>query len=188
MPLPPDFLTRTQLLSEDVTFRPFAPNRRGEGVAWACTGFLGVMLGVILWRGASVSGFALALMLFFLLASLLISYGNWMDMSLEIRTTSQHVFYRSPLRKVKLMWDAIVEMRVVKAGRGWRIAVIGQGGDFTFRTASEIGRRSGQSMRIGIEGGERCAAQIRSGARLSTPIRDGEMWVCSRGQPTSNGL
>jgi hypothetical protein len=141
---------------------------------------------VILWRGAPVSIFAIVLLLFFLLASSLISYGNWMDAHLEIQTTSQHVFYRSPLRKVRLAWDAIVEMRVVGAGRGWRVGVMGYEGYFTFRTASEMGARSGQSMRIGIEGGERLATQIRIKARLGIPVRDGDMWVCRQEQQTSD--
>jgi len=183
MLLPPDFLTRTQGRPGEVSYRPFAPNRRGERVAWACTGFLGVTVGVILWRGASVSIFALVLLLFFLLASLLISYGNWMDTSLEIFTTAQHVLYRSPLRKAKLAWDVIAEMRVVKVGKGWRVAVIGHEGYFTFRTGCELGDRSGQSMRIGIDGGKRLAAHIYNEAQLSTPVRDGEMWVCRREQP-----
>ncbi len=186
MALPPDFLTRIQSLPGDVTYRPFAPNRRGERVAWACTGFLGVTVAVILWRGAPVSIFALVLLLFFLLASLLISYGNWMDTRLAILTTPQHVFYRSPLRKVALVWDAIVEIRVVKVGRGWRVAVIGQDGYFTFRTGCELGSHSGQKLRIGIDGGERLAAYVCSMARLSTPVRDGEMWVCRRDEPASD--
>jgi hypothetical protein len=186
MPLPPDFLTRTQSLPGEVIYRPFTPNRRGERVAWACTGFLGVTVVVIIWRGATVSIFALMLLFFFLLASLLISYGNWMDTRLAILTTSQHVYYRSPLRKVELVWDAIVEMRVVKAGRGWRVAVIGHEGYFTFRMGCELRGRSGQRLRIGIDGGERLAAHIRSKARFSTFVREGEMWVCRREQPASD--
>lgn len=183
---PPDFLSESQSLSGEQTYRPFAPNRRGEGVAWVCTLFLGAALVAIHLRGVSVSILAIMLLLFFLLASLLISYGNWVDTRLEIHTTPQHVFYRSPLRKSMLLWDAILEMRVVKAGRGWRVAVIGKDSYFTFRTASELGGRSGQVMRIGIDGGERLAAQIRSEARLATPVWDGEMWVCRLEEPASD--
>lgn len=177
----PVFLDEDDILSSEETFRPLTPNRRGEFIAWSCAVVVAIVSGAIFWQSGRISSLTIFLLFFFCFSALLISFGNWMESHTLITLSSEQVFYRSPVRKVTLGLKDIEELWVSYTGRGWRVAIRGTGGFFAYRTAARLGRRGNQVVSIGIEEGERLAGLMRSMARLSSPVLDGDTWFCRRG-------
>jgi hypothetical protein len=177
----PEFLTsESEPLVED-HFQPNPPKRRGELIAWTSAVALGIM-NVALFRLANrFQLFGLILFLFFALAALLISFGNWMDANTKIYIDSERVHYANPLRDVNLKGTSIEELWTEKSGKAWRVAVFGGGKYFTYSTETELGGGSKSPMRIGIKGGERLARMIRELGRLRAPIEERNAWVCRKG-------
>jgi hypothetical protein len=176
----PIFLDEDSILLSEETFRPLPPNRRGEFIAWCCAIVVGLVSGALFWQRGHISSLAIFLLIFFSLSALLISYGNWMELHTLITLSMKQVLYRSPVRKVTLPLSDIDELWVSYTGRGWRVAIRGEGGFFTYRSAARLGGRIDQVVSIGIEHGERLAGLIRSLAQLSSPVLDGNAWVCRR--------
>jgi hypothetical protein len=176
----PTFLDSVDSLSVEEMFRPLPPNRRGEIIAWSSAVVVGLVSGALFWQGRQISSLGIFLFIFFSLSALLISFGNWMESHTLIRLSSEQVVYHSPVRKVTLALDDVRELWVSSAGRGWRIAVRGEGGFFTYRSAARLGGRLNQAIYIGIEHGDRLAGLIRSMAQLSPPILEGEAWLCRK--------
>ncbi len=176
----PDFLDEAKLPSSEEIFRPLPPNRRGEFIAWSCAIVVGLVNLALFWQSEPISSLAVFLLVFFSLSAVFISFGNWMESHTLIQLSSEQVVYRSPVRKVTLAFDSIDEMWVSRAGRGWRVTVRGEGGYFSYRSAVRLGGRFNQAVSIGIEQGERLAGLIRSMAKLSSPIFEGEAWFCHR--------
>ena len=176
----PLFLDEDSILSSEETFRPSPPNRRGEFIAWCCAIVVGLVSGALFWQSGRISSLAIFLLIFFSISALLISYGKWMDSHTLITLSLNQVFYRSPVRKVTLALTDIDELWVSYTGRGWRVAIRGEGGFFTYRSAARLGGRFDQVVSIGIEHGERLAGLIRSLAQLSPPVLEGDAWICRR--------
>ena len=176
----PLFLDEDSILSSEETFRPSPPNRRGEFIAWCCAIVVGLVSGALFWQSGRISSLAIFLLIFFSISALLISYGNWMDSHTLITLSINQVFYRSPVRKVTLALTDIDELWVSYTGRGWRVAIRGEGGFFTYRSAARLGGRFDQVVSIGIEHGARLAGLIRSLAQLSSPVLEGDTWICRR--------
>jgi hypothetical protein len=176
----PTFLDSEDTLSSEEFFRPLPPNRRGEFIAWSSAVVLGLVGGVSFWQGGRISSLAIFLFVFFSLSAMIISFGNWMEAHTLIRLSSKHVAYHSPVRKVTLALNDVCELWVSSAGRGWRIAVRGEGGFFSYRSAARLGGRLKQEVYIGIEHGERLAALIRSMAQLSPPVFEKGVWLCKK--------
>jgi hypothetical protein len=176
----PEFLTSEIEPLVEKIYRPNPPRRRGELIAWASAVALGIM-NVVLYRlEERFQIFALILFLFFALAALLISFGNWMDANTNIYIDSKRVHFSSPLRNVNLEGNSIEELWTEKTGKAWRVAVFGRGKYFTFSTESELRGGSNHAMRIGIVGGEQLARMIRELGRLSAPVAERDAWVCRK--------
>jgi hypothetical protein len=176
----PVFLVEDKVFSSAETFRPLPPNRRGEYIAWSCAIVVGLVSGALFWQSRHISSLAIFLLVFFSLSAVLISFGNWMESRTLIDLSSEQVVYRSPVRNVTLALKDIDELWTSHTGRGWRVAIRGEGGFFTYRSAVRLGGRFDQVVSIGIEHGERLAGLIRSMAQLSSPVYDGDAWFCRR--------
>jgi hypothetical protein len=177
----PTFLDSEDTLSAETIFRPFPPNRRGEFIAWSSAVVVGLVTGLLSWQSGRISSLAIFLFVFFSLSAIIISFGNWMEAHTLIRLSPEHVVYQSPVRKVTLALNDVRELWVSSAGRGWRIAVRGEGGYFSYRSAVRLGGRRNQGVYIGIEHGDRLAALIRSVAQLSPPVFEEGVWLCKKG-------
>jgi hypothetical protein len=107
----------------ETVLRPALAPRRGEWIAWLCT--LGTAIGslILMAKSGAVPALGVGLTLFFLLAAGLISYGNWIDRSTEIRWNDSGIEFHSPLRSVVLPWGRVDAMWAVPTARSWRIAV-----------------------------------------------------------------
>lgn len=176
----PTFLNANEILNAEEFFRPLPSNRRGEFIAWSSAVVVGLVGGALFWQSGRVSSLAIFLFIFFCSSAILISYGNWMEAHTLIRLSPECVIYQSPVRKVTLALNDVHELWVSSAGRGWRIAVRGVEGGFTYRTAARLGGYSDQVVYIGIEHGDRLAGLLRSMAQLSTPALEGEAWLCRK--------
>jgi len=176
----PGFLDSDDILSSEETFRPLPPNRRGEFIAWSCAVVVGLVSGALFWQSGHISSLAIFLLFFFSLSAVLISFGNWMESHTLIYLSSEQVAYRSPVRKVTMALKDIDELWVSYTVRGWRVAIRGEGGFFTYRSAARLGGRFDQVVSIGIEQGERLAGLIRSMSQLSSPVNDGGAWLCRK--------
>lgn len=177
----PDFLLHPHQaeLSERV-YQPSPPERRGETLAWLCTG--GVLLAGLIVQLASGSfpELAAGLAATFGLAAALITFGNWMESGTSIRISRRGIHYRSPLRNVASTWDEVQRLRAAPLRQGWRIAVTCHGGRFLFRTAGRLELGSSESMLLGIQGGRELVETIVKRAQLNEIVADEGAWIATR--------
>lgn len=177
----PDFLRYDRLLEiADRSYRPHPPERKGETLAWLCTG--GVLLGGLIFqlRSGSFPEIAAGLSVAFGLTAALITFGNWMEAGTSIRVTHSGIHYRSPLRDVPARWTELNGLRAVPLQRGWRVVVISEVGRFIFRTPTTLSVASSGAMPIGITDGIDLVRTIVSAAQLEDMAPDGEGWVAKR--------
>ncbi len=178
---PPEFLSEDfDSPPEDHTYRPALPNRGGEIIAWLCAASV-ALLNVLLFQLTGGSPpLAAALIVLFASVGALISFGNWMDLRTSIRVGGDGVQFSSPLRRVELVWNEILELHALRIGKGWRIVVRGKGRAFHFRTPTSIALGSGPGMMVGFPEGERLAGLICGRAGLKMLTREAHGWVARR--------
>ena len=177
---PPEFLTYPVFSNNQETFRPIPPNRRGELVAWLSA--LTVTLSIVilhLLRG-SVPCYAFGILVFLFTASLLISYGNWMESRTSIQVSETGIRFASPVRRLSFSWPDIDCLAALKTRVGWRVMVEGEQGSFTFRTGGKIAIGSLEAPLTGYPDGERLASLIRGMAGLAAPIQEEGIWFSRR--------
>lgn len=119
-------------------FRPKLLSRRGEVTAWALT-----LLVVGGWLVLRLSGQRLIpavpfLAVFFFLAALSISLGNWMDRRTVIQLEPEGIAFTNGLRRVHMLWEEIREVQVFPSRWGNKVRVIGERAYFSFRTLGEV--------------------------------------------------
>lgn len=158
--------------------RPSLSSHRGERIAWLCTLGAGAGSWALSLQIGQIPTVGLGLTVFFGAASLLISFGRWVDRGTTLRLDEEGVVYRSPLRRTKLAWRQIRELWAVEAGGCWRVGVRGEGEGFAFRTQATVGFRSMAEMPVGFPSGEQVAGRIRSRAGLASAIWERGRWVC----------
>lgn len=178
---PPQFLqTEAQPEQRQLVYRPTPSSRQGELIAWLCALGAGAGTFVLRLQTGRAMAVGLGLTAFFLLAGVLISFGQWIDRATSIRLEQDQVVYRSPLRRTRLPWPEIRQLWAAETGGGWRVGVGGQGKGFAFRTPSTLSFASMGSMPVGIAKGEELAAAIRGRAELADPVWDRGRWVCKQ--------
>ncbi len=148
-------------------YRPILLSRRGEVIAWLLALATGVTTSVVWFLTGKAPWFSVVLAVFFLLAGLSISLGNWMDRQTSLRIDSEGIAFQNGLRNVRLPWEQLEQIRVLP-GRwgGRRIQVIGDSAYFAFQTMGEV-RVGGQMKgRLGFEQGEEILRLMLALARL----------------------
>ncbi len=161
-------------------FQPECFSRRGEVTAWGLA-----LLACLAWGWVSARGFATPTTLkfiagFCLLAGLAISLTNWMDRRTHLRLDQTGVAFENGLRRVRLAWDDVREMRVFPSNLGDQVRVMGERTFFMFRTLGEAGMGSRPSVRMGFAQGERIAALIRQKAGLTHVRQTGSAYYYLR--------
>lgn len=187
MEQPPEFLLHREIVNSRLTFRPATPNRRGEFIAWACAGGIAVVLAILTIFGGRAPLLVVLLMIFFSWAGGMISFGNWLDARTQVVVTPTAISYTSPLRKVRLTWRQVEQLRVVPATSGRRLTVVGSRKYFNLRLGQEVGGRLGKKLSIGFPEGERLAKIVIGMSRLSRPVWRGHAWVCARAAEPDGG-
>jgi hypothetical protein len=166
-------------MSENKTYKPELLSRQAEITAWALSAAAGLGLYLLSLRAIPPywAWFLFAILVF---SAASISFGNWMDSKTFIRIEADGVLYENGLRRARLNWDAILEVRVAPARWGTSVQVIGVGAHFAFSTLGEM-KFQGQSRgRTGFVDGNEILDAIISSAALTQTSRNGQFLTYSR--------
>ena len=141
-------------VSQVQDFRPELLSRRGEYTAWILASVTFVVVLIFRARLPNLSFSAYLVLGFFLLASLSISLGNWMDRKTEIKIDDQGIKYKNGLRRSHLNWDQIIKVMVSPSQLGKKVHVIGADSHFHYRMMGEIKYQGQTRGRVGFPAGE----------------------------------
>jgi hypothetical protein len=166
-------------MPEPRTYIPELLPRRGEFTAWALT--VAVALGFyFLSRPGPTPLLAWFFIIFFAFSAASISLGNWMDRRTFIRVEPGGVVYENGLRKTRLTWDVIREVRTSPARWGISVQVIGEQAHFAFSTLGEMQFRGQVRARTGFAEGKLILDEIIRSAGLTKMLQDGQFNSYSR--------
>lgn len=120
------------------------------------------------------------LVIFTLSAAALISFSNWVERRTLLALSSQGVRFENGLRKVRLDWKDIAEVRLRPAMWGKHVQVRGKGTRFDFYTLGEVRYKGAVQAKTGFAQGEEIVRQIvlNSGLRIAEQL--GEEVVYTR--------
>lgn len=153
-------------------YQPELIPRRGEWVAWACTGLSLASALILRLAGQDLPWTLLLLILMLLLASSLISLGNWVDRSTRLTIGPDGVEFENGLRRIRLAWGDVREVRVFPSQMGDKIQVLGEKDYFQFRTLGEVHLRGELKGRMGFAAGD---------SILRTLVLQGSLRIADRG-------
>jgi hypothetical protein len=159
-------------------FRPELLSRRGEIVAWGLALVVTATWVILRLYGQAVPVFVVLLDLFFLLAALSISLGNWMDRRTVIHLDSEGMRFENGLRHVALTWQQIKQVQVYPTDWGKKVSVVGARAHFEFRTLAEVKVQDQVKGRLGFVEGDQILQGIIQAAGL----------VEKQGEPTQSGV
>jgi len=161
-------------------YRPELLSRRGELVAWGLALLVAVTwLGLLLsGRRASLALPLLAAILFFSAAS--ISMGNWMDRHTFLVVEAGGVRFENGLRRIRLEWQEIGEVRVFPATWGNKVQVFGERLYFDFHTLGEVKYKGEVRGKTGFAKGEEIMRQIILNSGLEIVDHLGEGYYYAR--------
>lgn len=161
-------------------YHPELIPRRGEVTAWIATGILGLTLAVIVIIGQRVSWLIVILILFLLLSAGVISLGNWMDRRTVIQIEADGIEYRNGLRRVRMAWLDIQEVRADPTAWGKRVHVRGKQAYFIFHTLGEVRHKGELKGRMGFEEGDEILRQVVLKSGLQILESQGESYYYAR--------
>jgi hypothetical protein len=147
-------------------FRPELLSRRGEGLAWLTTVLSFAAWTILSYTGRTVLSVVPFMSIFFLLAALSISLGNWVDRRTVLRLDENGVIFNNGLRNASLVWSEIRELQVFGSSWGRKVRVIGDRAHFDFRTLGELTMAGEVKGRMGFRQGEQILHQILVSAGL----------------------
>ena len=155
-------------------YRPERISRRGELVAWGAA-LLVTAAGAILYASGRPVGWVIPVLGAFLAAAgASISLGNWMDRRTRLRLEPGGVIYTNGLRRVRLDWGQIRQVRVLPAPWGKKVQVFGERapgkpGYFAFTTLGEVKVQGRTLGRVGFSEGDSILQTIleQAGLRLT---------------------
>lgn len=176
-----DFMQEKIELSEvQGAHRPISSGRQSELLAWlsAMGAFLGTAF--LYWRSGELSGLAVGASLLFLFLAAVVSFGNWVERGTVLLVSEEGVAFRSPLRQAEFEWGQIMEMRLRRSNRAWRVAVEGDYRSFHFQSQGSLEFGGFDEMAVGMPAGAAIAALIRQQAHLNEVTQQGQDWVFRR--------
>lgn len=157
-------------MTEPRTFTPELQPRQGEANAWlfALAATAGLLL---IQRWAIVPSWVWLFIGFLYFSALSISLGNWMDRHTRLTLLPEGVAYENGLRRVRISWGEIQQVRVSPARWGRKVEVIGNKAHFTFQTGGEVRFRGEVRGRTGFAQGEAILNEILHAAGLNRESR-----------------
>jgi hypothetical protein len=153
-------------LMERKEYRPELLNRRSELIAWGTAVLVNGAWLFLIFYSHWISYWLPILGIPLFLIAMGISLGNWMDRKTIMKLDENGIYFSNGLRKVKLDWDAIDEVRVLPAQWGQKVQVFGEEAYFAFHTLGEVtsnGRVLGQ---VGFKDGDRILEWILAKSNL----------------------
>jgi hypothetical protein len=148
-------------------YRPATIPRQGERNAWIFTGFAVVIDVVLFWRNGGLPVWATLLTGFLLLSAFFISLSNWSDRKTILALEPDAIEFRNGLRNVRLKWDRVENVRVLKDRWGPRVYVSGADTGFNFRMLSEVQMRGKVGGQMGFPEGQTILENILKASGLS---------------------
>jgi hypothetical protein len=161
-------------------YRPELIPRRGEIIAWTGVLMVGLVWLLLALTNQRVVFVIPALFVILCLSALLISLGNWIDRRTVMRMDEQGIEYKNGLRKVRLAWLEIEEVRVVPSRWGNRVQVSSQRNTFAFHTLGEVRMHGELKGRMGFAMGEEILRQLVLKSGLQIVDRQGEGYYYAR--------
>lgn len=162
-------------------YQPELIPRRGEAIAWACTG-MAWLAALILRIGEFAIPWGLALLLILLfVAACLISLGNYVDRRTRLIINPGGVEFHNALHTVHLAWNDIREIRVFPSNLGDKVQVFGANTFFQFRTLGEVQMNGETKGRMGFAQGEKILRTLILQAGLQIVDRTGDGYYYARG-------
>jgi hypothetical protein len=120
-------------ISEEETYRPALAPLKGLILAWALSLALVGSVAAMRLLGAPVPWPTWLMLGFFTLAAALMTTGRWVDGRTIIEAGPRGLRYHTPLHEVKIPWQELRELRLLPAGRTWRVVVLAERGRVPFR-------------------------------------------------------
>lgn len=165
--------------SDEKIFTPELAPRSGERNAWILA-FLMIVLWLVFRLTPWELPFTVELLVIFTLgAALLISFGNWVERKTILAITNNGVRFENGLRKVRLAWEEIAEVRVRPAVWGKRVQVRGKETRFDFFTLGEVKHKGRVQAKTGFAQGDEIVRQIvlNSGLRIADQLGDAVVYT-----------
>jgi hypothetical protein len=178
----PLFLTSPMPLKAEEAFRPQTIPFRGGWIAWAATVIIGGTMVFIWLQKGSFQCMTISFFIFFLLASILITFNHWIDSNTVIKATQSQLSYHSPIKKSLHRWDQIQSLRARRVSRSWRVFIDGTNSSFFIRVKSPTAPEDYRGRILDLPRGEELVGIIMNKAQLSQcELRNNE-WICTRSQ------
>jgi len=161
------------------TFYPELLSRRGEITVWILLVLI-LLSGLILkFSGRSVPYAVLFLGIFFLLAGVSISLGNWMDRRTFIKVRLDGIEFMNGLRHVNLLWQEINRLEMYPSNWGNKVHVRSADSHFAFRTMGEVKVNQEVKGRMGFKEGDKILEVLLERSKLRKVERSdpGEYYI-----------
>ncbi|RPH57420.1 MAG: hypothetical protein EHM81_11610 [Chloroflexi bacterium] len=152
-------------MPEAKTYKPELLPRRGEYTAWALAFAAALGLYILVLRNL-VPSWTWFFVAFLFFSAISISLGNWMDRHTFIQLQNDGVVFENGLRKVRLAWDAVKEVRTFPARWGTAVQVLGEQAHFEFNTLGEVEFRGEVRGRVGFAQGKEIMDEILRATNL----------------------
>lgn len=166
-------------MTESETFTPELLSRQGERNAWIFA--LASTIGLVLIRTwAIVPSWVWLFVGFLYFSALAISLGNWMDRHTRLTLFPKGVAYENGLRRVRLGWNEIQQIRVLPDRWGRKVEVIGNTAHFSFKTLGEVQFRGETRGRTGFAQGDAILDALIRSAELLLVARQDAYTIYSR--------
>ena len=160
-------------------YYPEQLSRRGEITVWMLL-VLVMLTGLILkLSGSPVPYTVTVLGVFFLLAGLAISLGNWMDRRTFIKVSAEGIEFKIGLRHGELLWQEVKRLEVYPSNWGDKVHVRGSESHFAFRTMGEVKVNKEVKGRMGFEEGDKILEILLERSKLRKVERSdpGEYYI-----------
>ncbi|PWH14558.1 MAG: hypothetical protein DDG60_07345 [Anaerolineae bacterium] len=166
-------------MPESQTYRPELLSRRGEWNAWLFA--LSATVGLFMIRAwAIVPSWVWFFVGFLYFSALSISFGNWMDRQTRLMVFADGVAYENGLRRVRLRWEQIQQVRLLSARWGKTVQVLGDTAHFSFNTLGEVKFRGQVRGRTGFVHGQAILEHIIRSAGLLAVTQNESCTIYSR--------
>lgn len=147
-------------------YYPELLSQRGEITVWILLVLI-LLSGLILnLSGRIVPYSVLFLGIFFLLAGLAISLGNWMDRRTFIKVRPKGIEFANGLRHVNLLWQEINRIEIYPSNWGNKVHVRSADLHFAFRTMGEVKVNQEVKGRMGFKEGDKILEVLLERSKL----------------------
>lgn len=156
------------------SFHPEPISRRGELIAWGSALLLDLVWLLLVLSEQPATFWIPILALPLTLIAALVSFGNWMERRTVIMIDQVSIYFSNGIRRVRLGWEKIKDVRVLPGKWGKKIQVFGENSYFGFSTLGEVEVNGRQLGRTGFSEGDRILEEILAKANLVLAEDDGD--------------